>query len=114
MNTNAIHNILNVLIAGMGIITTMLVGAGCTQLADKLDCTLASVPAWLLPWVIGIAGALSAVKVVMNLVRDGFSGLFKQQPPVASEVKTVVVTGDKDSITKVVTDTAGGAPAKVI
>lgn len=115
MNTNMIHNILNALVAFMGIATSILVSLGCTNIADKLDCSASAAPEWLLPWVVGAAGVIGVIKVVMNLVRDGFGGLFKQQPPVASDVKTVVITGDKDSKTEVTTQTSGSsAPAKVI
>lgn len=108
MNTNMIHNILNALMAVMGIATSILVSFGCTNIADKLDCSASSAPEWLLPWVVGAAGIIGGVKVVMNLVRDGFGGLFKQQPPVATDMKTVVVTGDKNSTTNVTTQTSPG------
>lgn len=113
MNTNTIHNILNALLAIMGVATSILVSMGCTNVADKLDCSASTAPEWLLPWVVGAAGVIGTIKVIMNLVRDGFSGLFKQQPPVASEVKTVVVTGDKDSVTEVKTNTPGATVMKV-
>lgn len=114
MNTNTIHNILNAILAVIGVITPILVKFGCTETGDTLNCSAAAVPEWVLPWVIGLAGAIGVIKVVMNLVRDGFGGLFKQQPPVATDVKTVVVTGDANSVTKVETATAGGTTAKVI
>lgn len=109
MNTNMIHNILNALMAVLGIATSILVSMGCTQLADgKLDCSASTAPEWLLPWVVGAAGIIGTIKVIMNLVRDGFGGLFKQQPPVATDVKTVVVTGDANSVTKVETVAPSG------
>src|SRR5688572_7459472 len=112
LNTNSIHNILNLILGLVGILTTILVGLGCTQIGDRLDCTMASVPAWLLPWLLGIAGLIGMLKTVMNLVRDGFKGLWKQQPPVATDMKTVVVTGDKDSVTEVKTVTPGATVIK--
>lgn len=107
MNTNSIHNILNAILALLGIVTPILVKLGCTETGDTLNCANASVPEWVLPWLLGLAGAIGVIKVVMNLVRDGFGGLFKQQPPVATDMKTVVVTGDKDSVTEVKTTSTG-------
>lgn len=104
MNTNSIHNIMNFILGAIGVAVPILVKLGCTETAaGTLDCSQASVPEWLLPWLIGIAGAIGVIKLIMNLVRDGFSGLFKQQPPVADEVKTVVVTGSANSVTEVKT-----------
>lgn len=107
-----IHNILNVILGVIGVLTPILVGLGCTETANGIDCTQASVPAWLLPWMLGIAGAIGIVKTIMNLVRDGFGGLFKQQPPVATDMKTVVITGDQNSKTEVKTVTETAAPVK--
>lgn len=66
MNTNLIHNILNVLIvviAGL---------AGFDWQALGLDPALAA----------QIVTVLATAKVVINVIRDGFKGLVKTQPPV--------------------------------
>lgn len=65
MNSNAIHNVLNILIAIVAIVSLPEVMA-------------------LLPPEIGlsIAGIAATAKVVINVVRDGLGGLVKSQPPV--------------------------------
>lgn len=112
MNTNVIHNILNVILGALGVIIPILVKLGCVETGDTLNCSSASVPEWLLPWLVGLAGAIGIIKLIMNLVRDGFSGLFKQQPPVATDVKTVVITGDANSATEVKTVADGTVVVK--
>lgn len=77
MNMNAIHNILNILIAAAG---AALIASGCvTTITGTLDCSTS----WLDPKlatyaIMGMAGA----KFVMNIFRDGIMGLWKPQPPV--------------------------------
>jgi hypothetical protein len=87
MNSNLVHNILNVL--------AVLIGAasfiGCTETAIGFDCSSSFIGP---KWGAVAAIAFGAIKVIMNLGRDGFGGLFKQQPPVASNVTTVVVPSD--------------------
>lgn len=65
MNTNLIHNILNFLIAVMaglaGFDFSAIVSAGT---AGK------------------IVAALATLKLIMNALRDGLSGMAKTQPPV--------------------------------
>lgn len=104
LNTNTIHNILNLLLGIVGVATTILVALGCTTGVDGvLDCSAAPVSEGFLVFLVGAAGVIGTLKTVINLVRDGLGGLFKQQPPVASEVKTFVVTGSADSVTEVKT-----------
>jgi hypothetical protein len=67
VNTNLIHNILNiavVVVAGL---------AGFDFVGLGLDPLLAA----------KIVAGLGSLKMVINIVRDGFSGLVKYQPPVA-------------------------------
>lgn len=70
MNTNAIHNVLNIL--------GLLVGALITYdwaalgLAPATAATIAG----------GFLLADKIIKLAMNILRDGFGGLFKVQPPV--------------------------------
>jgi hypothetical protein len=79
-NTNALHNILNILITLSALLVAILLATGCTQLADgRLECSQSSVgPSFT---ALAVAG-LGALKIVVNIVRDGLSGLVKPQPPV--------------------------------
>lgn len=81
MNTNLIHNILNVLMIVIAGLTAALTAAGCTTLANgDLEC---SKVVWLSPTLATtVITVLGAVKVLINVVRDGFAGLTKNQPPV--------------------------------
>lgn len=66
MNTNLIHNILNiavVVVAGL---------AGFDFVGLGLEPALAA----------KIVAGLGTAKMIINVIRDGFSGLFKSQPPV--------------------------------
>lgn len=66
MNTNLIHNILNIamiIVAGM---------AGFDYVGLGLDPVLAG----------KIVAGLGSLKMIINVVRDGFTGLTKPQPPV--------------------------------
>lgn len=65
MNTNLLHNILNILIA-------------LTSIA-----LLPEVQAILPPEIaVTVASVASAAKIVINILRDGVTGLVKDQPPV--------------------------------
>jgi hypothetical protein len=119
MNSNLFHNILNAIGWITGLLTSIATFAGCTlnPVNGVLDCTGSTiVPAWLIPWMTLATVIIFSIKGVINVTRDGFAGLGKQQPPVASDVKTVVVTGDKDSITevKIESPSGGKTPAKVM
>lgn len=66
MNTNLLHNILNIamiVVAGL---------AGFDYVGMGLDPVMAG----------KIVAALGAVKMVINVLRDGITGLTKPQPPV--------------------------------
>ena len=66
MNTNAVHNLLNVamiVVAGL---------AGFDYVGLGLDPVMAG----------KIVATLGAVKMVINVLRDGVTGLTKPQPPV--------------------------------
>jgi len=80
MNSNLFHNILNVVIALLAAFTAFLIATGCTTLpTGTLECSQSWVdPAWT---AIAVTG-LGVLKTVINIVRDGFGGLFKKQPPV--------------------------------
>jgi hypothetical protein len=80
MNTNLIHNILNVVIALLGGITAFLLATGCTTLpTGQIECSAS----WISPTITSIAVlVLGVAKSVINVVRDGLAGLAKPQPPV--------------------------------
>jgi hypothetical protein len=65
VNTNLIHNILNIAIA--------LIAA----------LSLPEVTAFIPPSIaVPLVGVLATAKTIINVVRDGLSGLTKPQPPV--------------------------------
>lgn len=65
MNTNLIHNILNIAIAVVG-------AMGAFDWTVLFSQTTA----------LAIVAALGTAKGIINMLRDGFAGLIKQQPPV--------------------------------
>lgn len=65
MNLNALHNILNVAIAAVAALA-----------AFNWEVLFSQATALM------IVGALASAKTVMNVIRDGFAGLVKPQPPV--------------------------------
>jgi len=88
-NTNSIHNLLNLLGWVMGLITSILIATGCTTLpGGNLECSASFLPP---VYMVPIMAAIFAVKQIMNMVRDGLSGLVKQQPPVVSIIPTGIV-----------------------
>jgi hypothetical protein len=67
MNSNLIHNILNAALALVAILS------------------LPEVTAFLPPEIaVMVAGAVGTAKLIINMLRDGITGLVKQQPPVSS------------------------------
>ena len=77
MNLNMIHNIINLLIAALGAI---LIASGCVAAATgALDCSAS----WIPPQItVILITALAILKVLMNVLLDGLTGLWKVQPPV--------------------------------
>ena len=72
MNTNALHNILNLIGLVIGaLITFDWAGLGLSP----------EVAALIAGWVLV---ADKVIKLAINIVRDGIAGLFKPQPPVQS------------------------------
>ena len=72
MNTNMIHNILNI----VGLIIGSLLA---------YDWTMLGLSASQAAFVAGIVlTADKIIKLAMNVLRDGLGGLFKAQPPVQS------------------------------
>lgn len=80
MNANAVHNVLNVVQVLLAASIAALLATGCVTLPNGvLECS----HSWLNPtFLVYAMGAIGLVKSVMNVVRDGFGGLFKEQPPV--------------------------------
>lgn len=70
MNTNAIHNILNLI----GLIVGALITFDWTGIG--LDPAVAATIAG------GVLLADKIIKLAINIMRDGFGGLFSVQPPV--------------------------------
>jgi hypothetical protein len=70
MNTNMIHNMLNL----FGLVIGALITFDWTQLG-----LTAEQAAFIAGWV--LLGD-KIIKLAMNIFRDGIGGLFKQQPPV--------------------------------
>ncbi|SCB09215.1 hypothetical protein [Rhizobium hainanense] len=80
LNTNAFHNILNVLIALSTSMIAVLLATGCTQFADgTLECSQSFIGP---SFAAAAAAALSTLKIIINITRDGVGGLIKPQPPV--------------------------------
>lgn len=80
MNSNAFHNVANIASLVLAAGTAVLIASGCTQLPNGgYDCS----GSWINPqYTAGAVAALQVGKMLVNIVRDGFSGLFKPQPPV--------------------------------
>ncbi|TCL70525.1 hypothetical protein [Rhizobium sp. BK251] len=79
-NSNLVHNLLNVAIILIAAITAGLSAYGCTTLPNgSFDCTASTIPP---EWSGFIIAALGVLKVVINIGRDGLTGLAKPQPPV--------------------------------
>jgi hypothetical protein len=67
-NTNALHNLLNAVLAAIG--SGALVGFDWTMLGISEQQALQ------------ITGVLALLKIIINVVRDGPTGLVAPQPPV--------------------------------
>jgi hypothetical protein len=65
INTNLVHNILNVALAVVAVLS------------------LPEVTRFIPPeYAVFVAGAVGAAKLIINIIRDGIDGLIKEQPPV--------------------------------
>ncbi len=65
MNSNMIHNLLNIAIA----LVAAMAAFDWTVLVSQSTAMV-------------IVGILASAKTVINVIRDGFAGLVKEQPPV--------------------------------
>lgn len=80
MNSNLFHNIANIASLVLAGATAVLIASGCTQsAAGALDCTGSFISPTYTAYAVM---ALQGLKLAVNVVRDGFSGLTKPQPPV--------------------------------
>jgi hypothetical protein len=77
---NQFHRISNYVMALLAGATAVLVFSGCTTLATgALECS----QSWINPAVTTAAVAFIAfLKEAVNMVRDGFAAILKQQPPI--------------------------------
>lgn len=80
MNSNAFHNAANIASLVLAAATAVLLASGCSQSASGVfDCS----GSWINPtYTAGAIAGLQIVKLVVNVIRDGFGGLIKPQPPV--------------------------------
>ena len=97
-NLNFLHNVINVTIAALG---ALLLSSGCvavtgggfdcsqswisphvTMWGEIHDCEQSWISPHIVTWMITV---LAAMKVVLNVLRDGFFGLVKVQPPVVDK-----------------------------
>lgn len=80
MNSNLFHNIGNIVSLVLAGATAVLIATGCTQLpTGVLECANSSInPAWTTAAI----AVIQVLKMTVNVIRDGWSGLTKPQPPV--------------------------------
>lgn len=80
MNSNLFHNIANIASLVLAGATAVLIASGCTTTATgALECSAS----FINPAATSLAVmALQGLKLVVNVIRDGVSGLNKPQPPV--------------------------------
>lgn len=81
MNSNLFHNLANIAMIVLAGATAMMLAIGCTTLdTGALECSQAT---FLRPELTTIIiTVLGVLKMVVNVVRDGITGLAKKQPPV--------------------------------
>lgn len=69
MNSNLFQTILTVLLTACGIVTSILLGLGCTQdVAGAVSCAASSAPSWLAPYLVIAASALGIVKLITGAI----------------------------------------------
>lgn len=80
MNSNLFHNLVNIATLLIAMVTAILVATGCVEGPDgSLSCEGSFIP---VEWTTWLIAALMAIKMLVNIARDGLSGLTKKQPPV--------------------------------
>lgn len=80
MNSNLFHNIANVASLVLAAATAIMLATGCTTLVTgELECSASWLkPEWTSIAIVGLQGS----KIIVNIIRDGITGLAKPQPPV--------------------------------
>jgi len=80
MNSNLFHNLANIASLVLAAATAVLIASGCTTLpTGGLECSAS----WINPaWTSIAIMVLQGLKLLVNVIRDGISGLTKPQPPV--------------------------------
>jgi hypothetical protein len=80
MNSNLFHNIANIANLVLAALMAGLISTGCVAMATGgLDCSASWIDATYVGYALVVVNAL---KIGVNVVRDGLGGLFKTQPPV--------------------------------
>lgn len=80
MNSNLFHNIVNVATLLLAGLTAALLASGCVETANG---TLSCEESFISPSLSAILiTGLMILKLLVNIVRDGITGLVKKQPPV--------------------------------
>lgn len=80
MNSNLFHNIANVASLVLALGTVVLLWSGCVATIDgSFNCGGSFID---VKYTTGAIAALQVIKMTVNVVRDGISGLAKPQPPV--------------------------------
>lgn len=81
MNSNFFHNLANLAMVVLAGLTAALLALGCTTLPDgSTECSQVS---YISPEIAAsIVMVLGVIKLAVNIIRDGITGLTKQQPPV--------------------------------
>lgn len=80
-NTNTIHNLFNILMTLSALVIAILLATGCTQdaVSGLLECSKSVISPTVTAYAIAGLGTL---KILINIGRDGITGLIKPQPPV--------------------------------
>lgn len=80
MNSNFFHNLVNVVTLVLAGATAALLASGCVETsAGTISCEESFLSPSLSAIIITI---LMGLKLLVNIVRDGITGLTKKQPPV--------------------------------
>lgn len=83
MNSNLFHNIANILMIVLAAVSAGLIATGCTALpTGVLECSQSFID---VKYTTIAIMALGVLKMVVNVLRDGLTGLTKPQPPVVKK-----------------------------
>lgn len=76
-NTSPFQSILVVIGGVLGILTTALIGFGCTATAGVYSCALSTAPTWLVPWLTMGATVATVGAALVKAFSSG-GGLFNK------------------------------------